>query len=324
MAKLTAYPSGTFFKIYNNARVSNARALLDNTEYADKADETYRVDSYSGHTALETLQYHRNIVQPNQDYVMGLFIIIDRPDLAEQGVLIVDLESEHGHFDGLRFDIENAGNVLASLEVGNDSLSEEREGRPDRKTPFHPYMWFAVYDLISAPSSSSSSSSSSPSVTTSAEERLKLEQPFRSALFYLDDGLSSLAYESDSGENFKDKGRSRMMRRIYRSVRPEDIHSGVSDRSSETKILDQIIANHIHHAQVNAMDPSMFVVVDDIDWEDKGVLLIRLTTTQNGSVEVDQFRRKGPTAGEMLNWIYIGLMTWEEAKAWDNSSLVSE
>ena len=88
------------------------------------------------------------------------------------------------------------------------------------------------------------------------------------------------------------------------------------EKGEEERDLDRIVAKHARYARANDLDPIHFAVVDNTDWEERGILFIKVTKDD----AFDRFRRKGPTAGEMLNWIFIGLMTWEEAKNWDSSS----
>ena len=274
-----------YFKIYNNADVKNVRARLSQAS-GDELHEMFRIDSYSGHSALETIQYHRDILRTNKDYVPHLFLIIDRHNVKE-GVLVVNLEPEHGYVDGLRYKAPQATAVIASLEIYNTTWDEDRDTH-DERPPLAPRDLFAVYNVL-------------PSTAGNQES-------FQSALFYLDDGVSSLGYGSD-WEGFGDNNTRRMVRSYYC---PAEI-DGVKD-------LDKVIAKHRQYAEANGLDTTMFVIVDETDWEEKGILFVKITP--DGLV--DKFRRKGPTAGEMLNWIYIGLMTWEEAKHWDSSIVVVE
>ena len=293
-----------FFKIYNNVGVVNAQAMILDHASSGEPDKMYRLDLYSGHTALETIQYHRDIVRPNRDYIMNLFIIIDRLDIANEGVLLINLEPEHGFVDGLRYPASQAANVVASLDIYNETWEEDRETEPCEKTALSPFDWFAVYNLLSLTSTSSSLSFTSATNAATAKNR----KSFRSALFYLDDGVSSLGYDSD-WEGFEDDERRRMMRGYYRPIETES-----------HKNIDEIVADHAQYAESNSLDPVMFVIVDDINWEERGFLFVK--KTPDGVL--DRFRRKGPTAGEMLNWIFVGLMTWKEAKNWNTSSVVTE
>ena len=278
---------GPFFKIYNNASVRDVRMKM-NPNSSDQLYEMYRIDSYTGHTALETIEYHRNILRMNEDYVPHLFIIIDRMNLKDEGVLVVNLEPEHGYIDGLRRKAAEAADIIASLEIYNETWDEDRDNCRREKTLLNPFDWFAVYNLLQP----------------TAEE----QKSFRSALFYLDDGVSSLGYGSD-WEGFGDDEKRKMVRQYYHPVEMK----GVRD-------LDQIATTHGQYAEANDVDPTMFVVIDETQWEEKGILFVKVTPDG----VIDKFRRKGPTTGEMLNWIFIGLMTWEEAKNWDSSSIVNE
>ncbi|KAG5978968.1 hypothetical protein E4U55_005700 [Claviceps digitariae] len=71
--------------------------------------------------------------------------------------------------------------------------------------------------------------------------------------------------------------------------------------------LDQIISDHPFYAEEHDVDPDHFALVDG-DYRTKGALLVQLVP------ERDSFRCEGYVAGEILRWIYINFMTWDEAK----------
>ncbi|KAG6007345.1 hypothetical protein E4U43_000331 [Claviceps pusilla] len=75
-----------------------------------------------------------------------------------------------------------------------------------------------------------------------------------------------------------------------------------------SRSLDQIISDHPFYAEENGVDPSRFAVIDG-DYRQTGALLVQVSPGR------DSFRCKGDVAGEILRWVYINLMTWDEAKA---------
>ncbi|KAG5913455.1 hypothetical protein E4U61_006861 [Claviceps capensis] len=72
--------------------------------------------------------------------------------------------------------------------------------------------------------------------------------------------------------------------------------------------LDQIIDDHPFFAEMRGVDPDHFAVIDG-EYRKKGALIVQV------SPERDSFRCKGDVAGEILRWIFINFMTWDEAKA---------
>lgn len=277
---------GIDYKVYDITGLENVPKEVRKYFGRRRLNDLYEIDtSYSGHTALETIQYHRDVVKANDVYILELFVIVDRPNVLEEGVLVVNLDPEHGYIDAVRYPASIAADVVPSLSICNHEWVEDRVEVSPEYEKLRPTNWFAVYDLL--PSSE--------------------QKSFRSALFFLDDGLTSLCYGPESSHRHENDEERRMERNYYSPVKLE---------GQENKNLDQIIASHAQYAKANNLDPIHFVVVDDVEWEEKGILFIR--TTSEGVV--DRFRRQGRTAGEMLNWIFIGLMTWEEAKNWDSSS----
>ncbi|KAF1831867.1 hypothetical protein BDW02DRAFT_571608 [Decorospora gaudefroyi] len=73
--------------------------------------------------------------------------------------------------------------------------------------------------------------------------------------------------------------------------------------------LPNIIAQHTAYARDHGLDVERFAVVDQEEKED-GILLVQVQEQQ-----ADSFRCKLPVAGELLFWIYIGFMTWDDAKS---------
>ncbi len=74
-----------------------------------------------------------------------------------------------------------------------------------------------------------------------------------------------------------------------------------------------IAREHARAAAGNDFDSRMFVVVDDMEWEDNGVEIVRLE--EDGTT--DSCVRPVDVAAEVLTWVHQGLSTWEEAKGWD-------
>lgn len=82
---------------------------------------------------------------------------------------------------------------------------------------------------------------------------------------------------------------------IYRAVRPETVD------------LNDVIAQHPSYTRENHLSPDSFAAIDE-RFGSEGPVLVCV------GEETDSFRCKGPAAGEILRWIYVGFMSWEEAK----------
>ena len=294
----------SIFKVYDTAGLQTPQEVLYQISDAPE-EEGFELESFTGETAQRTIQHHRDSVRPDDEYYSNLFLVVDRPNVSEHGVLMVSLDAFEGYFDGLRIETGLAGDAVGSLSIFNTDWHEHRDDYDEERTNLKPSGWFALYDGL--PSGQ--------------------EASFRLAFKAMNDGLGVLDFGDDGGDgnigdSDADDGRGggdgdgngnendsmpTTQRNYYRAVKTR----GDEDTS-------QIIANHAQYAETNRLDPHMFAVVDDADWKDKGVLIVKVT-----SEDVDSFRRKGPAAGEMLNWIYIGFMTWEEAKNWDSDTIVA-
>ena len=72
--------------------------------------------------------------------------------------------------------------------------------------------------------------------------------------------------------------------------------------------LEEIKTKHCRVAKEMGCSESMFAVVER-DCCQEGLLLVKL----DGGSGHEHVRKKLPIAGEILNWVYIGLWTWQEA-----------
>lgn len=72
--------------------------------------------------------------------------------------------------------------------------------------------------------------------------------------------------------------------------------------------LGEIKTRHCRVAKEMGFSDSMFAVVERDNCQE-GVLLVKL---DEGS-DHKHVRRKLPVAGEILNWVYLGLWTWQKA-----------
>ena len=279
--------NGDIFKVYDTVGL-NRPGIIQEFEDND-GGEFFNYELYEGHTTQEVIQHHRRSVQAQPNIFLNLFLVVDRENIAEEGLLMVNLEPYHGYVDGVREDYGQAGNAIMSLSIFNTDWWEARgHDQSSAKTSLVPNRWFAVYNMLPADARKS----------------------FESALFLMNDGLGDASFDDDDeqlahGDQGADQPKTSPQR---------DYHVPVE---AGGKDLDRIVADHARYAESHGLDPVYFAVIDDTDWAEKGVAFVRVA-----SDGVDRFRRRGRTAGEMLNWIFIGLMTWDEAKNWDGRSIV--
>jgi hypothetical protein len=130
---------------------------------------------------------------------------------------------------------------------------------------------------------------------------------FEVALKWVNDGVGQMGQEEEYDDRANRDLPCDAQRSIYRAVIGEGMSEG----------LDEIIQHHAAYAESQNLDPTMFAVVDTPAWETEGILIVRIQP------EVSSFRREILLAGEMLNWIFIGFLTWDEAKAWPDTASAS-
>ena len=265
------YRPDSVFKVYNIVGSSSAAPLSPLLQEIQE-DEYFYIENYQDHSAQETVQYHLESVHPGDRYYLQHFIIIDRSDIANQGVMVLNTDY-NGYIDAIRREANSVNDIVRSLSITNTDWWEERGDIPQNESKLVPIDRFALYNLFPTEQQQSS---------------------FEEALFLMNDGLGTL-----DGESIKDSDSPRAAQRDYYQAAESDV-----------KTIDQLIDNHYRYANAHQLDPGMFAAVD-LEWKDQGILIYNLT--QQG--KTDSFRRKGPTAGEILNWVFVGLMTWEEAKS---------
>ena len=73
-----------------------------------------------------------------------------------------------------------------------------------------------------------------------------------------------------------------------------------------------------HRAVANKLGchPQCFLVADEEDYEKWGILVVRIDEDE----KTTQFRKPVDVAAEALQWIIAGLLTYQEASAWDDDS----
>ena len=111
---------------------------------------------------------------------------------------------------------------------------------------------------------------------------------FDVALRVMNEGVQSVGVDGSPGE-------LGVTKQYHRGIRP-DSHE-----------LPDIKAAHSGCAVSHGLAMDMFAVVDQ-EYDSLGPLFVKI------SPEEDSFRCTNPVAGEILGWIFINFMTWEDAK----------
>ena len=113
---------------------------------------------------------------------------------------------------------------------------------------------------------------------------------FDAALLAMNKGAQDVGADEPDEEGDPDE-----LPRFYKAARAEGSDVG------------RISDGHPAYAEEHGVDAARFAVVDG-DYKAEGVLIVQLEP------EWDSFRCKGEVAGEVLRWIFVNLMTWDEAK----------
>ncbi|KAH7145550.1 hypothetical protein B0J13DRAFT_553639 [Dactylonectria estremocensis] len=295
----------------------------DGDEEVDKVT----VEILNGQTTQEVIQHHRGSTPRGGNEHPKLFLVFDTADLEGRGVLLVSLDEYHGYSDALRFSVVEARDNINSLCVGNDGWFTFRENIPDAKTDAVPVNWFALYNLL-------------------PEEK---EDDFRTALAKMNEGVQVIGISDDDGMevdgnsngdgsgsdggSWEDGNASDDDASIGQPV-PSDDEEEADDGDqeeaaadddddelpkyykaarTESRDIQHIMDGHASYAQEDRLDPDRFAAVDE-QYKKEGPLIVRVKPQR------DSFRCKGEVAGEILRWIFINLMTWDEAKGFSSSS----
>ncbi|KAH6691589.1 hypothetical protein F5X68DRAFT_259610 [Plectosphaerella plurivora] len=285
-------------------------------------EDSFFTETRLGEGTQALIKHHRATtpVDNTDDIHPRLFMVVDSPDLQGRGVLLVSLKEYHGYNDALRFSIESARNIHSSLILAIENWSTCRYSSEMVNTPAMATKWFALYNLL-------------------PEGR---EDDFKKALEAMNEGLQMVGLDEEDeddeegAEDVTDKAQEDDMpdekipeENIGDEQDDDDADQGdVEDEdlpdaeeepeegydeiykavSPELQVLQNIKDEHATRAKEDGMDPVFFAVIDE-DYETQGPLLVRVDG------EGDSFRCKGPVGGELMRWIFVKLMTWDEAKS---------
>ncbi|KAI7224924.1 hypothetical protein KC330_g9222 [Hortaea werneckii] len=282
------------FMVYNTCGItpSEINTRLSEDTQGSVQEDQYQIRDIEG-TAQTVCQFHRENVRSRcEPEFKDLFVVFDRKEAVQQGVLVVNLAPEHGYPDAVRELPGNAIETIASLSIGHTYWLEQQETDKEHKTELVPQDWFAVYNLMSeeAEFSKAKIMMNRGVQYIGAEEDEEEEE---------DEDQENDDEENDQSEDGNEDGSQKdspvLPREFYRGVKPD------------TTVLDEIVSQHREIASRDSLSAEFFAAIDE-RYETDGALIARTSPGQ------DSFRCKGPAAGEILGWIYLGFMTWDEAK----------
>jgi hypothetical protein len=284
-------------------------------------DEGVLIEVCIGKTVQSLIQHHveNTPIRRDSDIHPRMFIVIDSTDLQERGVLLVGLQQYHGHNDAVRGPIEEMRDSLLSMSIANTDWWEEKPIRADSSPKAVPKQWFTAYSLHGDQTTFDEAfvklNEGLYDVHVDEDEDDEVEMEMEAVETPDDDArsdvsISSHLVEVTSGDEAGgDDHQGDDQEVIEEADDDPDMGNFYKASKPDTSDLDQIAQGHETHAQQHKQEPNMFVIIDN-DFETNGFLIVRVVP------ERDSFRCKGEIAGELLRWIWIGFMTWDETKAY--------
>ncbi|KAF4987069.1 hypothetical protein FDECE_15623 [Fusarium decemcellulare] len=301
------------FKAYITTPDVTREQLLPRLVHPEDDDsDAVHVEIHIGKTAQELIQHHRDTtpITRNSKIHPRLLIVVDTKDLDNRGVLLVALDEYHGFNDAVRGPIEEKRDELMSLSVSNDDWYTAKQISDEDKPQAVPKKRFAVYNLLS-------------DQMAFDEAFEKLNSGLSEVHVQDDENDENMETENDSGDeegegiddtNEQDEDDE------WEDEEEDDEMGEEEDEDEEgwdhyykgfkpeVQTLSNVKDTHRTRATENNQDPDVFAIIDD-EYASQGTLIMRI------SPEEDSFRCKGDVAGEILRWIFISFMTWDEAKA---------
>lgn len=117
------------------------------------------------------------------------------------------------------------------------------------------------------------------------------------------------ASEAETGEDEAEVSEGQPNNEAAESEQDDDAsHTLYKAAHTDDRDIRHVMDNHSSYVQENRVDPSLFAAIDG-EYETEGPLIVRVKPDQ------DSFRCNGEVAGEILRWIFINFMTWDEAKS---------
>ena len=279
--------------VYNPAAAENADQIVD--ELGEDASCFELIEGFHGSKAQDILKHFKNNATGPEGDTEAVFFIIDQKDTAKHGLLMVNA-NRNGFPDAVRRPLTNKpGNEALSFEGGMMDWFEARGTYPGGESLSHrPCRRFAVYNTaldLDNITEDTLHACSDPSIQAKHPQ-------FNTVIKTLNDGLGSLSWPTgDDNAEFR------------------DIYVG---KFAPSSTLDVIKQNHKSYAMEKNLDLETFIFIDQA-WEKEGLLFVKLFPNEQeaGGVQSDEFRYPitSVQVGELLPWVWTGLMTWEDAKA---------
>ncbi|RYO78230.1 hypothetical protein DL766_001634 [Monosporascus sp. MC13-8B] len=279
--------------------------------------ESVHLEIRLGQTMQALIRYHRDNAPKESDIHPKLFLVIDSIDLQGRGVLPVSPDEYHGYNDALRYPIKEGRDAPSSLMIANDGWFTCREGNLRQRSGVVPHKWFSLYNFLPKGQ----------------------EGRFEKAFAKMNEGVHMLGVSNQGEGDMEARGGTDKEEGSEGSIggpiadslageagvpgedeeqqQPEEAEEEGRDQiykaaHLESRDSDQIMDGHASYAQENRQDPSLFAVIDE-EYETKGPLIVRIAPHK------DSFRCKGEVAGEILRWIFVNLMTWDDVKSFASS-----
>ena len=283
--------------VYNLIRAPNIHDIVYTLNYSVQNHDVLFIaaDSIPFTSPREIACHHTRLClemgRPDHD----ICLVVDRHPAETEGLLMTNVNYYYKLMpDAVRMPPnETTANAVRSLlsnrkQAADASCWESLRmgadlGWSDEKTcSWRPREKFAIYNL---------DEDSKGNTFTAVIARLQggLDQA------HYDDGKGIRDKYGDEQEYLEHKNRS-----YYRQV-----YVGM-DACGKT--LQEVKVDHVEAN--NSVDKTMFAVLDS-SWNDKGLLFVKLG---DDGKKGDEFRHTGLKTGELLSWIWHGLITWEEAK----------
>lgn len=184
----------------------------------------------------------------------------------------------------------------------------------DQNTDVAPVEWFALYNLLPDQTGDFDKAlakmNEGVQLTGVSDDEMDADGDSESSNGGWEDvNDSDDASEAETGENDAEVSEGQPDNEAAESEQDDDeSHTLYKAAHTDDRDIRYVLDNHASYAQENRVDPSLFAAIDG-EYETEGPLIVRVKPGQ------DSFRCKGGVAGEILRWIFINFMTWDEAKS---------
>lgn len=209
----------------------------DALETVEEIKEQFGIIFMMGQRPLQIFKYQNEKHKVPNYCEQSYFLIIDSADMATDGVLLCNLEAEHGFADAVRHMPDAAGMAAASLGIVNTDWTEVREWAWYEQKP--PVERFAIYDN-----------------RTDGKEGT-----FHPLAFAVDAGLH---YIGDEGEPLPE-----------RTINDDAVSRYTPISLDKSCDLEGLVEMHRKQVEEKDLDEHRFVVVDD-SFATDGALLVQV------------------------------------------------